>query len=172
MTLQHKIDQQRLHHIVIAFDLAGEGEELADDLPASEPLPRRIAQGPTFMGVLDHLTDRYPQALVELALVETIVDFWAILPLPRGVAFLEPLQERLVRWETGPIDTRLTPEFFQQITQLDPDLVFGVLADRIGAIGSNRKPINRPTTNGGRAHGTSAGDSTQQQSPFQNQIQG
>jgi hypothetical protein len=126
MALQQMIDQQRLHHIVTAFDLAGD-----DGLDGAISSPGSPDNATLFAVVLEQLIDRYPQAMVELALVETLVDFWSVLPLPRGTAFLGPLQDRLERWEIGPIDTRLTPLLFQQITQLDPSVVFEVLALRL-----------------------------------------
>jgi hypothetical protein len=141
MTLQQMIDQQRLHHIVTAFDLAG-----ADDrLDGASPSLESPDNATLFAVVLEQLIDRYPQALVELALVETLVDFWSVLPLPRGTAFLGPLQDRLERWEVEPIDTRLTPTLFQQITQLDPELVFDALALRLAQERSSHTESNRPT---------------------------
>lgn len=132
------IDQQRLHHIVTAFDLAGD-----DRLDGASP-PLDLPDNATlFAVVLEQLIDRYPQALVELALVETLVDFWSVLPLPRGTAFLGPLQDRLERWEIEPIDTRLTPTLFQQITQLDPELVFDSLALRLAQERSSHTESNR-----------------------------
>jgi hypothetical protein len=137
MALQQMIDQQRLHHIVTAFDLAG------DDRLDGAPPPGSPDNATLFAVVLEQLIDRYPQALVELALVETLVDFWSVLPLPRGTAFLGPLQDRLERWEVGPIDTRLTPLLFQQITQLDPGVVFEVLALRLAQERSSHNESNR-----------------------------
>jgi hypothetical protein len=141
MTLQQMIDQQRLHHIVTAFDLAGDDDRLDGASPSLESPDNATL----FAVVLEQLIDRYPQALVELALVETLVDFWSVLPLPRGTAFLGPLQERLERWEVEPIDTRLTPTLFQQITQLDPELVFDALALRLAQDRSSHTESNRQT---------------------------
>ncbi len=140
------IDQQRLHHIVTAFDLAGD-DRMGPAIPSHESPPESLHHespdnATLFAVVLEQLIDRYSQALVELALVETLVDFWAVLPLPRGTAFLGPLQDRLDRWEIGPIDTRLTPELFQQITRLDPDLVFKGLIPRFSQARSDQGEPN------------------------------
>jgi hypothetical protein len=140
MTLQQMIDQQRLHHIVTAFDLAGD-----DYLERTVRPPGSPDNATLFAVVLEQLIDRHSQALVELALVETLVDFWSVLPLPRGTAFLGPLQDRLERWQIGPIDTRLTPELFQQITRLDPDLVFEGLAPRLSPARSDHGEPNHPS---------------------------
>jgi hypothetical protein len=138
MALQQMIDQQRLHHIVTAFDLAGDDRLEGAGHPLESPDNATL-----FAVVLEQLIDRYPQALVELALVETLVDFWSVLPLPRGTAFLGPLQDRLERWEIEPIDTRLTPTLFQQITQLDPNGVFEIVALRLAQERSSHNESNR-----------------------------
>ena len=97
---------QRIKHIVSTYQLAGE-----DAL--------------VFNRALDDWLGVYVAPLIELALVETLVDGWLTVPMPRGLKFLHRLQERLLNWESQPIISTLTPAQFHQITGLDPAPIFG-----------------------------------------------
>lgn len=101
-----QVNQQRVQHIVSTYQLAG-----TDSTEFNRALER-------WMGV-------YVAPLIELALVETLVDGWLTVPMPRGLDFLHRVQERLSQWESQPIVSTLTPEQFHQITGLDPAPVFG-----------------------------------------------
>lgn len=108
------MNQQRIQHIVKTYQLAG-----ADSTEFNRALEN-------WMGV-------YVAPLIELALVETLVDGWLTVPMPRGLQFLQRVQDRLSQWDTQPIVSTLTPEQFHHITGLDPAPVFG----------SNGRPSNR-----------------------------
>lgn len=109
MSIRDQIDRQRVKHIVSSYQLAGQDEM-------------------QFAACLDALMYSYPLPLVELALVETLVDGWAAVPLVRGLAFLKQVHSKLKTWETGSIASTITPAQFQQITGLDPSPIFGVAA--------------------------------------------
>lgn len=104
--MRQQVNQQRVRHIVTTYQLAG-----ADSTAFNRALEK-------WMGI-------YVASLVELALVETLVDGWLTVPMPRGLHFLHRVQERLHHWENQPIVSTLTPEQFHQITGLDPVPVFG-----------------------------------------------
>ncbi|MBE7382021.1 MAG: hypothetical protein F6J95_011485 [Leptolyngbya sp. SIO1E4] len=96
------IQQQRLHHIVESYSLAGEELE-------------------TFAPKLDLLVKDYPGFLIELALVEVLVQNWLRYPMPRGLLFLEQVRDRLQAWqEAAMVSSGVTPEQFEQITGLTP----------------------------------------------------
>ncbi|MGF1522472.1 MAG: hypothetical protein ACFBSF_09155 [Leptolyngbyaceae cyanobacterium] len=100
--------QQRLHHIVDSYSLVGEA-------------------GETFAAKLSSLTNNYPWFIVELAVTEVLVQNWLRYPLPRGVLFLEQVEERLQGWQkTSRVSSCLTPDHFELITGLSP-LCFDVL---------------------------------------------
>ncbi|NEQ29024.1 MAG: hypothetical protein F6K28_60810 [Microcoleus sp. SIO2G3] len=106
MSIREQIDRQRVKHIVSSYQLAEPDET-------------------QFSACLTALLHSYPLPLVELALVETIVDGWAAVPLVRGLAFLKQVHDKLKVWESGSIASTITPAQFQQITGLDPSPIFG-----------------------------------------------
>jgi hypothetical protein len=106
MNVQKQIDQQRVKYIVDSYQLDGE-------------------EADSFWMELQVLLDSYPSALVELALVETLVAAWLSVPLVRGHAFLNRARTQLQTWEETAIATTITPDQFQQITGLDASPIFG-----------------------------------------------
>jgi hypothetical protein len=106
MTLEAQIKQQRVKHIISSYQL-DTGEEVACGK------------------ILEELSEQYSSALIELALVETLAQNWANLPMPRGVAFFEQVRNLLMCWESDAISVSIEPEHFQQITGLDPMPAFG-----------------------------------------------
>jgi hypothetical protein len=115
MELREQIDQQRVKYIVSSYQL-----DESDSAQVSL--------------YLEELFECYPSALIELALVETLVDHWLSVPMVRGLIFFAKAHTKLKTWENQPIVSTVTPDQFQQITGLDPTPVFGS-ADR---------PSNRP----------------------------
>jgi hypothetical protein len=116
--IQEELGRQRVKHIVSSYNLDGQ-----------QPIQ--------FEAHINELLDRYQPPLVELALVETLVDAWASVPMVRGVEFLNQAHEKLKSWDDHPIVSTLTAEQFSQISGLDPAPVFGK-GDRSG------QPIARP----------------------------
>jgi hypothetical protein len=106
MDIQEQISRQRVKHIVSSYQLAGNETSQVE-------------------AYLDDLLQVYPPPLIELALVETLVDHWANVPLVKGVEFLTQAHDKLKVWESQSIVSTLTPEQFNQITGLDPSPVFG-----------------------------------------------
>ena len=107
MTLDERINQQRVKHIVSSYQLDGEEVE-------------------AFADGLEALLHTYGMPLIELALVETLVANWMNVPMQKGVLFLRQVHDRLKSWETHAIDSSLTPQEFQQLTGLDPSPIFGI----------------------------------------------
>lgn len=105
MEIWEQLKRQRVKHIVSSYQLDGEDAAFAFEL--------------------DLLLQHYPTALVELALVETLVDNWLRLPLVRGREFLVQTHAQLQQWEDREVISTIAPEQFQQITGLDPNPVFG-----------------------------------------------
>ncbi|GAB4478537.1 MAG: hypothetical protein OHK0037_40570 [Elainellaceae cyanobacterium] len=111
--LEH-VNQQRVKHILKLYAL--DGDETKD-----------------VQTCLEALFQLYPSPLIELALVETLVDVWAAVPMPRGLAFMSRVRDRLRRWEaqwetqweTEPLLSTITPQQFHHITGLDPAPIFG-----------------------------------------------
>jgi hypothetical protein len=123
--LEH-VNQQRVRHIIKLYAL--DREETQD-----------------LYTCLDALFRHYPSSLIELALVETLVDCWAAVPMPRGLAFMSRVRDRLRQWKTQreiqreiqgatqedrpqerePHFSTLTPQQFHHITGLDPAPIFG-----------------------------------------------
>ncbi len=101
MTLEERVSWQRIAYIVESYQLSG------DD-------------GETFDAVLSDLLDRYLMPIIELAFAESILDVWTLVPLPRGVAFLDHASKILQEWEENGVSSRLMPSDFHQITGLDP----------------------------------------------------
>jgi hypothetical protein len=106
VNIQDELSRHRVKHIVSSYDL-------------DRPDPSQ------FDAYLDDLLTHYQPPLIELALVETLVDGWATVPLVRGLAFLHRVHEMLKRWDDQPIVSTLTPEQFSQISGLDPTPIFG-----------------------------------------------
>ncbi len=96
---------QRLHHIVESYGLAGAAAE-------------------RFNRVLVQWQQRYPWFLIELAVVEILAQTWLRLPRPTGMDFLKLVKHRLEQWHTAPITTLLSPGDLCAITGLDPDPIF------------------------------------------------
>ncbi|NJN49381.1 MAG: hypothetical protein HC805_05890 [Alkalinema sp. RL_2_19] len=65
ITLQQRVDQQRVKHIIESFQLAGPARRQFDDR-------------------LEQLFADYPSAWLELAIAEVLVLNWLIVPMPRG----------------------------------------------------------------------------------------
>lgn len=106
MELQTQVSQQRVKYILESYQRDGDEQ-------------CQIAI------YLADLFQSYPTALIELALVETLIDHWVSVPPLRGVAFLNQVHDVLKHWESHPIVSTVTPNQFQQITGLDPTPVFG-----------------------------------------------
>jgi hypothetical protein len=101
MTLEERVSWQRVAYIVESYELAG------DD-------------GETFDAYLAELTDRYALPIIELAFAESILDLWTVIPLPRGIEFLDHASQLLQEWDDNGVSCRLMPTDFKQITGLDP----------------------------------------------------
>ena len=80
MDIQERITRQRVHHIVASYQLDG------DD-------------GDAFADTLSQLLEMYPQALIELALAESIVEGWSDIPMPKGIPFIQKVQNKLQSWQ-------------------------------------------------------------------------
>lgn len=106
MNIDTELKRHRVKHIISSYHLAGE--------PSS-----------SFDNYLETLLECYPAPLIELALVETLVESWLKVPLPRGCSFLAQADEKLKAWQGSAIASTLSPEQFQQITGLDPSPIFG-----------------------------------------------
>ena len=106
MEFWERISQQRVKHIVSSYQLAGDSTA-------------------EFDSYLKNLLQVYPSPLVELALAETLVDSWLIIPLPRGIDFLGRVHNKLEAWANHLTANTITPEQFSQITGLYPGPVFG-----------------------------------------------
>lgn len=106
MKIREQLNRQRIKHIVSSYHL--DGDETAQ-----------------FNIYLEELLQIYPYALIELALVETLIDQWLTVPAHRGIPFLTQTHDRLKVWENEPIISTITPEQFHHIAGLDPTPVFG-----------------------------------------------
>lgn len=101
------VQGQRLQHIVDSYHLQGETPE-------------------AFWTELQALLADYPQPLLELALVESLVRGWLRFPMARGLDFLAEVNAQLQHWAIeGQVASFLTSSQFEQITGLDPAPVFG-----------------------------------------------
>ncbi|MGB3295662.1 MAG: hypothetical protein WBB01_21980 [Phormidesmis sp.] len=113
MEIQQRISQQRVKHIVDSYCLAG-------------------AETDAFQTYLSELLSQYPHGLIELALVETLVKNWLIIPMQKGIPFLAAAHNRLKQWRAEPVGTVLTsslsPGQFSHITGLDPQAAFTALS--------------------------------------------
>ena len=103
--LQQRIGQQRVQHIIDSYLLKGNEPEAFDTY-------------------LHHLLGQYPDGLVELALVETIVRNWLTIPMQKGIPFLTIAHDQIKQWQQGVQNISLTHSQFQQITGLDPETAF------------------------------------------------
>jgi hypothetical protein len=106
MEIREHLNRQRVKHIVSSYQLNGNETKKFDDY-------------------LEDLLQAYPSPLIELALVETLVDSWLSIPLPRGSQFLTQTHDKLKAWVNQLMISTLTPEQFQLISGLDPNPVFG-----------------------------------------------
>lgn len=106
MSLQQQIQQQRIKHIVSSYQLEGEEHELCD-------------------ACLIAMLQLYPNGLIELALVETIVQNWARVPMVRGIEFFRQVEALLDRWQTDAIEVSFDSAEFQLVTGLDASPIFG-----------------------------------------------
>lgn len=116
MEVQEAVKRQRVKYIISSYRL--------DEANSQE-----------FEDYLEMLMAHYPWPLIELALVETLIHNWVQVPMKRGYEFLTQVHEQLQIWEryvliqteTAPsIASTITPEQFQQITNLDPSPIFGI----------------------------------------------
>lgn len=116
MEVQEAVKRQRVKYIISSYRL--------DEANSQE-----------FEDYLEMLMANYPWPLIELALVETLIHNWVQVPMKRGYEFLTQVHEQLQIWEryvliqteTAPsIASTITPEQFQQITNLDPSPIFGI----------------------------------------------
>ena len=113
MEFQHRVNQQRIQHIIDSYTLKG------DEVAAFE---KHLAE----------LLAQYPHGLVELALVETLVKGWLTIPMERGVAFLTKAHNWLKQWQQAQSEQQsyslsLTPSQFSQITGLDAQFAFDAI---------------------------------------------
>ncbi len=106
MEIREQLNRQRVKHIVSSYQLNG-------------------SEGNGFNLYLEDLMQHYPQPLIELALVETLIDQWLTVPLLRGIEFLVQTHSKLKAWENCPIVSTITPAQFQQLVGLDPTPIFG-----------------------------------------------
>lgn len=104
--IQDELSRQRVKHIISSYALQGTSKL-------------------QFEVYLNELLDMYQAPLIELALVETLVDCWASVPLVRGVEFLTHVHSKLRAWDDHPIVSTITAEQFSQIAGLDPAPIFG-----------------------------------------------
>ncbi len=109
MDIQQRINQQRVKHIVDSYALAGD-------------------EADAFEAYLSELLDQYPQGLIELALVETLVKNWLTIPMEKGILFLAAAHDWIKQWQLEPTPSDLTPAQFEKITGLDPQFAFAALA--------------------------------------------
>jgi hypothetical protein len=116
MTLQQRVEQQRVKHIITSFQLAGDA---GDHLPSVE--------GHRFEARLDALLADYPSRWLELAIAEVLVLNWLVVPLPRGLVLLQQVQNVLQQWRQNGLTYFLSEAEFQRITGLDPTPVFYAL---------------------------------------------
>ena len=101
MTLEERVNWQRIVYIVENYELVG-------------------TDGETFNTDLAEMISSHAMPIIELAFAETILDVWTVVPLPRGVLFLEHANNILKAWRENGFSGRLTPSDFKQITGLDP----------------------------------------------------
>jgi hypothetical protein len=106
MKLEERLNRQRIQYIVSSYSLDSEDPQ-------------------QFNVYLNNLLDEYPTALIELALVETLVTNWLSLPLQKGCEFLSQVHCQLQGWQVDTIISTITPEQFYQITGLTPEPIFG-----------------------------------------------
>ena len=106
MEIREQLNRQRVKYIVSSYQLGG-------------------SEGNGFNLYLEELMQNYPQPLIELALVETLIDQWLTVPLLRGIEFLIQTHSKLKTWENCPIVSTITPAQFQQLVGLDPTPIFG-----------------------------------------------
>ncbi|MEO0539876.1 MAG: hypothetical protein AAFZ80_03310 [Cyanobacteria bacterium P01_A01_bin.105] len=109
MEMQALIDRQRVKYIVDSYSLRGDEAVLFDSR-------------------LEALLTAHPSALLELALTEILTESWLIVPMQRGLVYLDSVTHRLQDWRTHGLKLRLTASQFEQITGLDATATFGRLS--------------------------------------------
>ncbi len=124
MELQERLSRQRVKHIISSYRLDGTDMSRSHDYTDTGRVHDDTDTG-RFHDYLENLLHQYPAPLIELALTETLVDHWSSVSLVRGVKFLTEAHDKLKAWEHHSIVSTITPEQFQQITNLDPGPVFG-----------------------------------------------
>jgi hypothetical protein len=107
VSLSQRLSYQRIEHILASYQLWGD-----------EPV--------AFQQRLQGWLDQFPPPLIELALVETLIEYWLRVPLLRGLAFLDAAERHLIRWQQQPIVSTITPQEFERVSGLDPRPIFGV----------------------------------------------
>lgn len=122
MEIQQRISQQRVRHVIDSYMLRGTVDETD-----------------AFDAYIDTLLSQYPQGLVELALVETLVKNWLTIPMEKGVAFLTAAHDCIQQWQSTAQPVMITPSQFSQITGLDAHATFYTL------VKSNERPIASST---------------------------
>lgn len=105
MTLQQRVEQQRVKYIIDSFHLVGDA-------------------GCEFYTRLDQLLASYPTTWLELAIAEILVLNWLVFPMPRGIEVLHQVHNLLAQWQSHGLTNLLTEQEFYRITGLDPTPVF------------------------------------------------
>jgi hypothetical protein len=129
MNIREQLNRQRVKHIVSSYQLDGcafsEDHRPENSCEESCGGSHEGHHDHRFDSYLEELLQHYPHALIELALVETLMDQWLTVPLLRGIEFLAQTHHKLQNWQHQPIVSTITPEQFQQIVGLDPSPIFG-----------------------------------------------
>jgi hypothetical protein len=106
---QAHFDRRRPWHIVDSYRLFGE-------------------EGDDCRPLLEAWLGATVPALVELALVETLVAAWRTVPMPRGRVFVRQAQGWLEDWLAGRRVISIQPGQFRMVTGLDPGPVTRAVA--------------------------------------------
>ena len=101
---------QRINHIFTAYQLWGS---------QADRVRQQIIQ----------LLAQYPAPLMELAIVEVLVQQWLTALFPRGLQFIDRVQQWLDACATVGISLTVLPPQFQAITGLDPHGVYSQLPE-------------------------------------------
>lgn len=101
MELQDRISQQRVHHIIDSYSLRGNDS----------------AQ---FNQRLEQLFADYEITAIELAIVDTLISTWMVLPPVKGLDFIDRVEFRL----TANLPTLVTASHYRAITGLDGSYLF------------------------------------------------
>ncbi|MFZ9738892.1 MAG: hypothetical protein ACO3EZ_12865 [Prochlorotrichaceae cyanobacterium] len=101
MQLQDRVNLERVNYIITSYGLEG-------------------GDGDSFQSGLRELLQQYPQAWVELALIEVMIQHWHLPPMPKGLIFLQEVQHLLTQWIQGESFSSISDQQFQWITGLTP----------------------------------------------------